>query len=200
MIKNIILDMGNVLLDYNPNVILDKVCDTAEEKTLIYKELFLGEEWIMGDYGRITNSERYDRVKERLPKELHCKLKQCVENWDICMVPIKGAQEFCKYVKEKGYGVYVLSNACSKFYEYFPKHYDLEFFDGVVVSSDVHIIKPDIEIYKYLLDKYGLHAKECLFIDDREENVNGAICAGMNGVIFKNNYDEILTKEVCYEI
>lgn len=199
MIKNIILDMGNVLLDYNPNVILDKVCDTAEEKAIIYKELFLGEEWIMGDYGRITNSERYDSVKERLPKELHYKLKQCVENWDICMVPIKGAQGFCKYVKEKGYGVYVLSNACSKFYEYFPKHYDLDFFDGVVVSSDVHIIKPDVEIYKYLLDEYGLKAEECLFIDDREENVNGAKKSGMNGVIFENNYDEIMKEYLKYD-
>ena len=51
MIKNIVLDMGNVLLEFNPNVIIDKTCDTEEEKALILKELFFGEEWIMGDYG-----------------------------------------------------------------------------------------------------------------------------------------------------
>ncbi len=191
MIKNIILDMGNVLLDYNPNVILDRVCENTDEKKVIFNELFQGPEWIMGDYGKITNSERFDRVKERLPAELHHKLKQCVEEWDICMVPIDGAQEFCRRVKAQGYSIYVLSNACSKFYEYFPKHYDLDFFDGIVVSSDVHIIKPDIEIYKYLLDKYSLNAEECLFIDDREENVNGARMAGMNAVKFDNNYEQI---------
>lgn len=192
MIKNIILDMGNVLLDYNPNVILNKVCDNDEEKAIIFKELFKGEEWIMGDLGQLTNSERFDGVSKRVPESLHGKLKECVENWDICMDPVEGAQEFCKIVKEKGYKVYILSNACSKFYEYFPKQYDLAFFDGVVVSSDVHIIKPDIRIYEYLIEKYNLDATECLFIDDREDNVNGAKKAGMNAVIFKNNYDEIL--------
>ena len=191
-VKNIILDMGNVLLDYNPNMILDRVCENEEEKAIIYKELFCGEDWIKGDLGEITNSQRYDNVKLRVPKELHYKLKECVEKWDICMLPVTGAQEFCKTVKEQGYKVYILSNACSKFYEYFPKHYDLDFFDGVVVSSDVHIIKPNVEIYNYLLDKYGIIPKECLFIDDRKENVEGAINAGMQSVVFNNNFDEIL--------
>lgn len=54
MIKNIIFDMGNVLLDYNPDVILDQVCDTQEEKQIIKKELFAGPEWAMGDRGDIT--------------------------------------------------------------------------------------------------------------------------------------------------
>ena len=191
-IKNIVLDMGNVLLDYNPNVILDKVCENQEEKDIIYNELFLGKEWIMGDLGEITNAERYDRVKERVPEHLHSKLKKCVEEWDVCMIPVEGAIEFCNKVREDGYGVYVLSNACSKFYEYFVRYYALEFFDGVVVSSDVHMIKPDIKIYEYMLHKYRLNAVECLFIDDRSTNVEGAINAGMNGVIFNNNYKEIL--------
>lgn len=191
MIRNIVLDMGNVLLDFNPNVIIDKVCDTDEEKQIIYKELFCGEEWIMGDYGRITNAERFDGIKERVPEAMHAKLKECVDNWDICMKPVDGAQDFCKLVKNKGYKVYVLSNACNKFYEYFPKEYELDFFDGIVVSSDVHIIKPEKGIYEYLLKKYDLVPEECLFIDDRVDNVEGAREAGMQAVVFKNNYDEI---------
>lgn len=192
MIKNIVLDMGNVLLDFNPNVIIDKTCDTEEEKDIILKELFFGKEWIMGDYGTITNSERYDSISKRVPEHLHGKLKECVNNWDICMKPIEGAQEFCKNVRDKGYNVYVLSNACNKFHEYFPRNYDVEFFDGIMVSSDVHMIKPDVRIYELLLDKYNLKAEECLFIDDREENVEGARKAGMNAVVFANNFDEIM--------
>ena len=192
MIKNIILDMGNVLLDYNPNVILNKVCDNEEEKQIIFKNLFQGPEWIMGDLGQIKNSERYELVKERVPEYLHKKLKECVDYWDICMVPVNGAKEFCKNVKEKGYKIFVLSNACSKFYEYFPKEYDLNFFDGVVVSSDVHIIKPNEAIYNYLLEKYGLVPEESLFIDDREDNVEGARKVGMNAVVFKDNYLQIM--------
>ncbi len=191
-IKNVILDMGNVLLDYNPNVILNSVCDNDKEKSIIYKELFCGEEWIKGDLGQITNSERFEGVSMRVPANLHNKLKECVEYWDVCMLPVDGAQEFCRKVKQMGFKVYILSNACSKFYEYFPKHYDLDFFDGVVVSSDVHIIKPNIEIYEYILEKYNLDAEECLFIDDRQDNVEGAKQAGMSAVVFDDNFMGIL--------
>jgi len=191
MIKNIVLDMGKVLLNYDPYVILNKVCDTDEEKAIIDRELFNGKEWIMGDYGELKNAERFDGVSKRVPEYLHDKLREVVDNWDICMSPVDGAHEFCKLAKEKGYKVYVLSNACNKFHEYFPKNYDVNFFDGIVVSSDVHTIKPEPEIYKYLLNKYELVPEECLFIDDREENVNGAKAVGMKGVIFANNYDEI---------
>ena len=70
----------------------------------------------------------------------------------------------------------------------------MNFFDGVVVSCDLHIIKPESGIYEYILGKYGLKADECLFIDDREENVRGAEKVGMNAVKFENNYGEIKEK------
>lgn len=194
MIHNIILDMGNVLLDYNPNVILDKVFDNEEDKQIILKELFGGPEWVQGDLGIITNEQRYDGVSKRVPDRLHEGLKICVEQWDVCMIPVDGAGEFCRYVREKGYGIYVLSNACSLFYQYFPKYFPLEDFDGIVVSSDEHIVKPDRRIYEILLERYGLKAEECLFIDDRKDNVEGALSVGINGHIFKNDYDEIKKK------
>lgn len=188
MIKNIVLDMGNVLLSYDPFVILNKVCETEEEKQLIYTHLFASDIWLMGDRGEITNDERYDLAKEHLPKELHAKLKECVENWDICMLPIAGAKEFCLRCGEKGYGLYVLSNACNHFYDYFPIHYDLDFFDGVMVSSDVHLIKPDTRIYELLCETYALSPEECVFIDDRPENVEAAERVGMKGIVFDEDF------------
>ena len=71
MIKNIIFDMGNVLLRFDPWVSLHHFCKTQEEKEIIYRELFQGPEWVMADEGLITNGQRYDFVKNRVPKEMH---------------------------------------------------------------------------------------------------------------------------------
>lgn len=191
MLKNIIFDMGNVLLDYDPEIPLNEFCRSEEEKDAIRRELFEGPEWVQGDMGTIRDADRYDLVKERVPKEMHPALKKCSYSWDICLKPVEGAREFCRKVKAAGYGVYVLSNASDKFYEYFPKFLPFDFFNGILVSADVHMIKPDIRIYQHLLEKYQLQAEECLFIDDRPENVEGAKKAGMQAVVFENNYDKI---------
>ncbi len=191
MIRNIVFDMGNVLLNYDPEIPLDLFVKDEEGKNIIRRELFEGPEWIQGDLGLISREEEYERICERVPESLHDELKKCVYEWDICMTPVAGARDFCMYVKEKGYGIYVLSNASEIFYDYFPKFMALEYFDGIVVSADIHIIKPDKKIYEYLLAKYRLEPEECLFIDDVEENIEGAKRAGMQGVVFRNNYDDI---------
>lgn len=191
-IKNIIFDMGRVLLKFDPFVSLNTYCENKEDMDLIYKELFEGQEWIMGDEGKITNGGRYELVKERVPERLHRTLKLVVENWDMCMEPVDGALEFYQFVKEKGYHTFVLSNACNSFYNYFPKHYDLKSFDGVVVSSDIKMIKPNPAIYDYILKTYDLKPEECLFIDDVEANVEAAEAVGIKGFVFKNNYEELM--------
>ena len=192
MIRNIVLDMGNVLLNYDPNIILDEVCSSDEEKAVIMKELFHGPEWHMGDRGDIKDKERYDLVKVRVPERFHPALKECADRWSICMKPIKGAREFCETIKSRGYKIYILSNASDLFYDYFPKFMPLDFFDGVFVSSNYHMLKPDVEIYTRFLKEFGLVASECLFIDDKDYNVSGAIKAGMNSIVFKGDYEEIL--------
>ena len=194
MIKNVVLDMGNVLLDFNPEAVMDQFCSSSEEKEVIRKELFNGPEWLMGDRGDIKDKDRFDLVKGRVPEKYHEALRNCADHWDVCMYPIKGAKEFCEYVKEHGYGIYVLSNASDLFYEYFPRLLPLSFFNGVFVSSDHLMLKPDVEIYQAFLAEYGLRADECLFIDDREENVEGAQKAGMNTFRFNGDYDEAISQ------
>lgn len=191
MLKNIIFDMGNVLLDYNPEIPLREFCSTEESRTIIRKELFQGKEWIMGDEGLIVNEERYPLVKERVPETYHDELKKCVDHWDICMIPIDGAMEFIRKIDELALKRYVLSNACQLFYRYFPRYYDMSAFAGIVVSSDVHMIKPDERIYKYLLEKYQLKPEECLFIDDVPANVEAAKQIGMKGYQFRNDYGRL---------
>ena len=192
MIKNIVLDMGNVLLDFNPGFVLDQFCSSAEEKEIIMQELFNGPEWKMGDRGDIKDKDRFDLVKERVPEKYHEALRNCADRWDVCMTPLDGAREFCESVKNSGYGIYILSNASDLFYVYFPKFLPLDFFNGVFVSSDYLMLKPDVKIYRTFLDKYSLKGEECLFVDDREDNVEGAKEAGMNTFRFLGDYDAVL--------
>lgn len=194
MIKNIIFDMGNVLFDYDPQVCLQRFCSSDRERKIIQKELFEGPEWVMGDQGMIAEKDKYDLVKKRVPQEMHPSLKRCAMEWDICMVPLPGAEAFCDRLKEHGYRLFVLSNASDSFYEYFPRLKPLDFFDGIVVSADVHIIKPDLCIYQILLEKYELNPAECLFIDDRADNVQGARAAGMQAEVFCQDYEAVRTK------
>lgn len=191
MIKNIVFDMGNVLLDFNPRASMQMLKIKEEAQPFMLSELFGGKEWVQLDLGSIKVDEAFDSIKQRIPEEYHAELRKCINGWDICMVPLEGAEDFCNYVKEKGCGVYVLSNAHKSFYKYFPRYFDLEFFDGIVVSADVHVVKPDVRIYEHLLEKYNLNAEECLFIDDREDNVEGAIKAGMKAMQFKNDFEEV---------
>ena len=196
MIKNIVFDMGNVLLNYNPQVPLDLFCSSEAEKNTIRKELFEGPEWVEGDLGNITNEEKYERIRARIPQPMHEALKRCVYEWDICMKPLPGAKEFCTVMKQKGYSIYVLSNASDDFYGYFPRFAPLSYFDGIVVSADVHMIKPDGRIYAYLLNQYGIKPQECLFIDDLERNVEAAKGAGLAAEVFLGDFRCIKEKYI----
>ena len=105
---------------------------------------------------------------------------------------LPGAKAFCDGLKEKGYHLYLLlSNADFTIYDYFPDFVPFSYFDGKLVSADVHIVKPDVRIYQLLMETYGLNPEECLFVDDRMDNVEGAKKAGMQGVQFLGDYKKV---------
>ncbi len=194
MIRNIVLDMGNVLLDYDPAVPLKKFLETEEDRKIIYRELFTGPEWTLGDLGNITVEGKFASISRRIPERLYEGLRKCLEGWHTFMPRVEGALPFLQRAKKEGYRLYVLSNASDEFYIYFPKSYDVNLFEGIVVSADLHVIKPDERIYRYLLEHYGLNPGETLFIDDRLENVEGARKVGIQAEVFQNNFEQIVKK------
>ena len=191
MIKNVILDMGGVLLDFEPQITLDTFCKTEEQKQLIRKALFQSHFWEDADRGMIPDAALFDLVKQTVAPEHHDALQQCCAHWDICMHPIAGAREFCREIKAAGLGIYVLSNASDRFYAYFDKFLPLRFFDGAIVSSDIKMMKPDPEIFQYAMDRYGLRKEECLFVDDSMKNVEGAKSFGIHAHQFCGDFGEI---------
>lgn len=192
-IKHLIFDMGNVLMRYDPEVPLREFVKTEEARNLIRRELFQGPEWIEADRGMISEEAMYESVAKRIPEKYHEELKKCVYEWEICMEPLADSVKLCEDARKWGYQTYVLSNAAQSFYDYFPRFSALDEFDGVVVSSDVHLIKPDVRIYEHFLEKYHLNPEECLFLDDREDNVEGARKAGMHARLFTEDYENLRT-------
>ena len=70
----------------------------------------------------------------------------------------------------------------------------MDFFNGIVLSSDIHILKPNEDIFKYILNKYNLKAEECLFIDDKDYNIEAAKKLNFKAEVFQENFDEIIKK------
>ena len=104
-------------------------------------------------------------------------------------------------LKEKGYKIYLLSNYSEELFHAHTKGAKfLDVLDGGVVSYQVHALKPDREIYEILLEKYSLKAEECLFFDDRMDNVEGAKKAGIQAIqvtsreMLNETLDKMLTK------
>ena len=75
MIKNIIFDMGNVLLDYNPDAAMQMLGINEKAKPVIMKELFGGNEWVQLDLGNISVDKSYESIKQRIPEEYHTDLR-----------------------------------------------------------------------------------------------------------------------------
>lgn len=95
--------------------------------------------------------------------------------------------EFVKACKEAGHNVYILSNwdpsSFTIMQELYPEFFNI--FDGIIISGDVHLLKPDPAIYHYLLNRYNLSADNCIFIDDLAQNVKTAQDIGMKGIIYR---------------
>lgn len=192
MIKNLILDMGNVMLCFDPDVFL-KAMGIADPKVYqtLRREVFGSLEWVQQDWGVLTEQQSYDSIKRRLPEELHEMAKELIFRWNEPVRPIAGMAELVRDCKQAGLGVYLLSNASVRLPEYWPNTPGSEYFDGVTVSALVHAVKPMPEIYRHVLDTYGLQAEECLFVDDMPMNVAGALQVGMKGFVFRGDADAL---------
>ena len=192
MIKNLIFDMGNVLINYSPDHFMDRegLTDIAD-RDILMKEMFLSEEWILADAGKINAQDIYDRCSKRIPERLHKVAEKLVLHWFEPLEPIPGMKEFIEENKQQGRGIYLLSNAPDTAHLYVDKVPARECFDGIVISSDVRMEKPYPDIFNYVLDKYALKADECLFVDDLKVNVDGAENVGMHGYVFKGDIEDL---------
>ena len=179
-IRNIIFDMGKVLIGFDPEVFMDRagIFDPADRK-IIRREIYDSPLWTAMDQGDLDEKEMIRIVKPVLPEHLRNHADYLIGRWYEPIIPIEGMEELVCELKKRGYGIYLLSNASVMQKVYWPTIPCAKYFDGTVVSADEHVMKPDEKIYTILLERYGLDVSECIYIDDREENVSTAERLGM---------------------
>lgn len=189
MIKNVVFDMGGVLINFDAERYTARFVSDAQDRALIRRELFRSVEWVRMDRGTITDEEAVAAVCARLPQRLHQAVQDILDNWHQDIPPLDGIYDLVKELKEKGYGIYLLSNTCTRFHSFRKNIPALRFFDGEFISADHHWVKPEPEIYRCFLEEFGLTGAECVFIDDVPLNVEGAIRCGINGIVYHNDPD-----------
>lgn len=182
MIKNIVFDMGGVLVFDNSMDFFSRYVADQTDLELLDRELFFSPEWKNGwDKGTMTTDQVIESVCKRLPQRLHMAVRQVMENWNMEPRAIPGIESLIRALKESGRGVYLLSNTAAAFYQYCHKLPAIECFDGKFISADYHLLKPHREIFEKFILVFGLVPEECYFIDDRKENVEGALASGWGG-------------------
>ena len=186
--KNIILDFGRVLLDWNPHYVFDEYFGSVEKADWFLKNICTGTWNAQMDAGKPFA----EGVREL--SALHPEWTEAIElyhkDW-LKMIgeEIPGMYELECELKARGYGLYGLTNWSM---ETFPLVRDRRIFtilDGMVVSGAEGIVKPDPEIYRRLLERYSLTAGDCLFVDDNMANVLGARAVGIPAELFTGTDD-----------
>ena len=184
--------MGNVLIDFSPMQYVGKLNlgDKAEEEK-IFKAAYLNFKSIYMDYGRMTEDEFVDYVVNGIGEKYRDKVRELIVNWHQYLTPIKGMEELVKELKDKGYKIYLLSNAGFNQHDYWEKIPASKYFDGKVVSCDVGEVKPFREIYEALYKKFNIKPEESFFIDDLIINIFGANRTGMDGYVFTGDVNDL---------
>ena len=166
MIKNIIFDLGNVLLKFQPSEFLLRFTNDVEYVDQFVPKIFRSSLWMELDRGTISIEDAKNKFVSQYPKEEEF-LTLFFSQWMEMLAPINKNIEILKEVRALGYKTYILSNYIKEAYTFIEKKYEIfTLFDGQIISGFEKTIKPEKAIYLELLNRYRLIPEESLFIDD----------------------------------
>ncbi|MDD2474847.1 MAG: HAD family phosphatase [Dysgonamonadaceae bacterium] len=187
-LKNIIFDFGGVLVDWNPAYLYRNEFESESEMNYFLENICTPEWNIKQDEGR-TLAEATETLQKEYPeyKEM---IGLFYGRWEEMLKgDIKENVSVLKKLKEK-YPLYGLTNWSSELIDIAYKRFDFfKLFDGIVVSGDEKLIKPDPKLYDVLLSRFDIQANESLFIDDNEQNIVTARKMGFHTIHFIEGVD-----------
>lgn len=190
---DIILDMGNVLLEWNKDMILQGVSDTKEEYLILDKAIFQSGLWERLDLGILTREELVLKAVSMIGRTYQKKVEEVIWNWPSYIDIYTEVSPVLSELKKKGHRIFVLSNTSKVFYDLLEEQLSplKELLDGFVLSCDIKAIKPDLAMFKEILDKYQLDPTNCVFLDDIEDNTIAAEKLGIKAHQVKKRSDVV---------
>lgn len=183
--KDIIFDIGNVLLSFKPLEFLEGIFGPGDITAGLNEAIFLSPEWPKLDAGLITQEEAASLFCSRRP-QLGDSIALVMDRWFEMLTPLEDSVKLLYSLSEKGHRLFYLSNYHKKAVGYILGRYGFfSLFENGIFSCDEHCIKPQPEIYERFLKKTGLAPENCVFIDDTPQNVDAASQFGMAGILFE---------------
>ena len=184
--ENIIFDVGKVLVKYEWEKYLDGFGFPIEERDKLAKVVFQSKTWDERDRGSEEEEYYIEQMIKEAP-EYADDIREVMRRSGETIEMMDYAETWIRYLKDKGYHIYILSNYSTYMLE---KTQDeltfLKYADGAIFSCQVKQIKPEPAIYQTLLNRYHLDPEKSVFLDDRAENCEGARKEGIHAIQFES--------------
>lgn len=203
MIKNVIFDLGRVMIRYEPEEYLTALGFDKDKTKYIMDHVFNTKMWVEMDRGTYSFAQAIDIFSKQEPalageiaEILHC------DKFFPIFTIMQESLDFYTEVKSSGYKIYILSNYSAEGFAYVRDRNDFfNMADGIVVSAHINMVKPDDEIFLYIRDKYALIPSETIFIDDSKANIDAAEALGFRTILFtdikdcRSSFDKITAEK-----
>ena len=197
MIKNLVFDLGNVLIEWNSEKILTYFEPEKERRQVLRQAIFESGVWHQTDKGELSLKEACEEVLTQLDASYHSAIKNIFYHWYEVVYVYSDLQERIRLWAAQDYRIYILSTTCEIFY-HIEKAGLLPIYpllSGYILSSEVGVVKPEAEIYQKLLKKYNLNPVESVFIDDIQANLDTAAELGFETILSTSETENIRAME-----
>ena len=188
---NIVFDMGNVLTKYTLSDYIWNYAKDEETFRVIKNQICGSVEWICMDRGSMTDEEAVVSINKRMPKKMWALTERFIREFRMKQEPNPPMEALLLELKQRGYKLYLMSNASHRFRQFSKSIPSISYMDGIWISCENGYLKPEREAYLDFFEKMQLEPETCFFVDDSPTNIEAGMRLGMRGCVYHQDMDEL---------
>jgi putative hydrolase of the HAD superfamily len=186
MIRNVIFDLGGVLVTWRPREIIENFYAEPELRTALGEQVFAHPDWVELDRGTLDEQTAARRFAERTSRPVE-EMVALLERVRESLQPVPDTVALAESLRSRGLNLYALSNISQTMFDHIrARHAFFDLFSGIVISGAINAVKPEPVIYQHLAERYSLVFAESVFVDDLPANVEAARRLGLAAVLFED--------------